>query len=135
MAGFTPDEGEKLIAQLIYQDGHADRDSDLQVGLFTDASPGETITEATISEPAGTGYARITLTDASWSVVGDTASYAKQTFIGGAGGWSPAIYGYFIATQSSGGTPRLLHVEIDDNGPYLINEGDKYGVTPNISVQ
>jgi hypothetical protein len=134
MAGFTPDEGETLIAQAIHQRIHADRDADLELGLFTNVAPGETITEATITEPTGTGYARITLTDASWSVVGDLASYAQQTFTGGVGGWTGSIQGYFIATKSAGGTKRLLYVEVDGNGPYTINENDTYKITPNITI-
>jgi hypothetical protein len=134
MAGFTPDEGETLIAQAIHQRTHADRDADLELGLFTNAAPGETIAESAITEPTGTGYARINLTDASWSVVGDTASYAEQTFTGGAGGWTGAVQGYFIATKSAGGTKRLLYVEVDGNGPYTISENDTYKITPNITI-
>jgi len=134
MAGFTPNEGETLIGQVVGQRTHADRDADLELGLFTNVSPGETITEATITEPTGTGYARITLTDASWSMAGDLLSYAEQTFTGGAGGWTGSIQGYFIASKSSGGTQRILFIEVDGNGPYTINENDTYKVTPNITV-
>ncbi|MDH3790399.1 MAG: hypothetical protein OEU09_21085 [Rhodospirillales bacterium] len=134
MAGFTPDEGETLIAQVIHRRIHADRDADLELGLFTNVAPGEAIAHAAITEPTGTGYARITLADASWSVVGDTASYAQQTFTGGAGGWTGAVQGYFIATKSAGGTKRLLYVEVDGNGPYTINENDTYKITPNIAI-
>lgn len=134
MAGFVPNEGEAMVADAIMKRSLTDRDADLELGLFTDAAPGETITEATITEPTGTGYARITLTDASWTGTGDTRAYAQQTFTGGAGGWTGDVVGYFIATKSAGGTPRLLFVEIDANGPYTINENDTYKVTPNISV-
>jgi len=134
MAGFTPDEGETLIAQVIHRRTHADRDADLELGLFTNVAPGETIAHAAITEPTGTGYARITLADASWSVVGDLASYAEQTFTGGAGGWTGAVQGYFIATKSAGGAKRLLYVEVDANGPYTINENDTYKITPNITI-
>ena len=132
MAGFTPDEGEKLIAQIIHQRTHVDRAADLELGLFTNVAPGETITEATITEPTGTGYARLDLTDASWNVVADLASYAQQTFTGGAGGWSGSIQGYFIA--SKGTAQRLLYVEVDAAGPYTITEDDTYKITPNITV-
>ena len=134
MAGFTPNEGETLIAQLIHLRTHADRDANLEVGLFTTASPGETITEATISEPTGGSYARKTLTDASWSVVGDLASYAQQIFIAGAGGYTGSVKGYFICSISSGGTKRLLYVEIDAAGPFTMTENDEYRITPNITV-
>jgi hypothetical protein len=132
MAGFTPNEGETLIGQVIHQRTHVDRAADLELGLFTNVTPAETITEATITEPSGTGYARINLTDASWNVTGDVASYAEQTFTGGAGGWTGSVQGYFIA--SKGTTQRLLYIEVDGNGPYTINENDTYKITPSITI-
>lgn len=134
MAGFTPDEGETLIGQVIHQRTHLDRDANLELGLFTTAAPGETITEATIAEPTGGGYARIDLTDASWSVTGGVASYAQQTFTCSGTDYSANVYGYFIATKAAGGTQRLLYVEIDAAGPYDINVGDTYKITPNITI-
>jgi len=131
--GFTPDEGETLNAQTTYQRIHTDRDADLELGLFTNVAPGETITEATITEPTGTGYARINLTDASWAAAGGIASYVEQTFTGGVGGWTGSIQGYFIASKSGVGTQRLLVIEVDGNGPYTINENDTYKITPNIT--
>lgn len=134
MAGFTPNEGETLIANVIHKRTHADRDATLELGLFTNTGADETLTHAAVTEPTGTGYARITLTDASWSVTNDVASYAQQTFTGGAGGWTGSIKGYFINTVSSGGTKRLLYVEIDAAGPYTINENDTYKITPSITI-
>lgn len=134
MAGIIPNEGESLIANIIFKRILTDRDANLELGLFTNASVGESTTEAALTEPTGTGYARINLTDASWSVSGDVASYAQQTFTGGVGGWTGSIYGYFIATKASGGTQRLLAIEVDPNGPYTINEADTYKVTPSITV-
>jgi len=134
MAGFTPDEGETLLAQIIHQRTHVDRDANLELGLFTNATPGETITQATITEPTGGGYARIDLTDASWSIVGDTASYAQQTFTCTGTDYSALVYGYFISSKAAAGTKRLLYVEIDAAGPYDINVGDTYKITPNITI-
>lgn len=133
MAGFVPDEGEALMGDLVFKRALGDRDADLELGLFTNAAPGETITEATLTEPTGTGYARKTLTDASWTGAGDTRSYAEQTFTGGAGGWTGSIQGYFIATKAAGGTQRILAIEVDPNGPYTINENDTYKITPSIT--
>ena len=130
MAGFCPDEGEACIADLVWKRDQTDRDANLELGLFTNSSPGETITEATITEPTGTGYARITLTDASWTGSADARAYAQQTFTGGSGGWTGSIQGYFIATKSAGGTQRILAIEVDGNGPYTIGEGDTYKITP-----
>lgn len=130
MAGFCPDEGEACIADLVWKRDQTDRDANLELGLFTNSSPGETITEATITEPTGTGYARKDLTDASWTGSADARAYAQQTFTGGSGGWTGSIQGYFIATKSAGGTQRILAIEVDGNGPYTIGEGDTYKITP-----
>ncbi len=128
MAGFTPNEGETLVATIIYKRDQTDRDANLQIGLFTNVSPDETITEATLTEPTGTGYSRQTLTDASWTVTGDNATYPQVTFTAGSGGWTGSVQGYFIVTQSSGGTQRLLHIEVDANGPYTFTENDTYDI-------
>lgn len=132
MAGFLPDEGETLVANLVFKNADVDRGTDTELVLFTNVTPAETITEATLTEPTGTGYARINLTDASWSVASDLASYAQQTFTGGAGGWTGSIQGYAVVTK--GTTPRILAIEVDGNGPYTINENDTYKVTPQITV-
>ena len=134
MAGFTPNEAETLIGQLIFQRIHVDRDATLVMGLFTDAAPAETITYATLTEPTGTGYAELVLTDASWSVTGGVASYTQQTFTGGAGGWTGSVQGYYIASVSAGGTARLIVIEVDSGGPYTIAEGATYKITPNITI-
>ncbi len=133
MAGFVPNEGEAAIADIVCKRSLTDRDADLELGLFTNAAAGETTTHAAITEPTGTGYARITLTDASWTGAADARAYAKQTFTGGAGGWTGSVYGYFIATKAAGGTKRVLFMEIDPSGPYTIAANDTYDVTPNVT--
>jgi hypothetical protein len=134
MAGLMPNEGKTLAVNILCKRVLTDRDADLELGLFTNSSVGETTTLSAITEPTGTGYARKTLTDASWTILADTASYAKQTFTGGAGGWTGSVYGYFIATKAAGGTPRLLALEVDPSGPYTINENDTYDVTPTVTA-
>ncbi len=133
MAGFMPDEGEKLLADIACKRVLTDRDANLELGIFTNSSAGETTTHAAITEPSGTGYARITLTDASWTGATDARSYAQQTFTVGAGGWTGSGYGYFIATIASGGTKRVLWMEIDAAGPFTWAAGDTYKVTPTIT--
>ena len=134
MAGFTPNEAEAMVGRYLYQRILTDRDANLELGLFTNVAPDETITEAAITEPTGTGYARKTLTDASWTGPNDVWTYAKQTWTGGAGGWAGQVQGYFIATITAGGTQRCLHIEIDSSGPYTVGEGDTYEVTPSNTV-
>jgi len=132
MAGITPNEGETLVANLIYPNADVDRGTNLDLVLFTNATIDETITEATLTQPTGTGYAAISLVDGTWTVVGDTASYAEQTFTAGVGGFTGSIYGYAILT--TGTTPRILDIEVDPNGPYTMNENDTYKITPNITI-
>lgn len=137
MPGFIPDEGKNLIAKLVHARTYsADRDADLELGLFTNAAPDATITEATITEPVGLGYARIVLTDATWSIIAALSAYAIRTWTAGVGGWAGAVFGYFVATKSAGGTKRLLYVEIDTDplAPYTLAENDTYAVTPNVTV-
>ncbi len=135
MSGGTADEGAKVIADLLYVGSNADRGSSLQLGLFTNTgnlAALKALALTAITEPSGTGYARITLANASWSRSVGSSSYALQTFTAGAGGWTGQVYGYFIAT--TGTTPRLLHIEIDPAGPYTMNNGDHYDVTPNTLI-
>lgn len=132
MTGITPDEGETLCANLIYKNADVDRGTGLDLVLFTNTTVPETITEATLTQPTGGGYSPIALTDGSWTVTGDTASYAEQTFTAGAGGYTGSIYGYAILTK--GAVPRILDIEIDPSGPYTMTENDTYKITPNITI-
>ena len=134
MAGLLPNEGETLIANLVFKNADVDRGTNLELVLFTNTTAPETITAASLTQPTGTGYGAITLTDASWTITNDTASYALQTFTGGAGGWTGDIYGYAILT--TGTTPRIIAIEVDPDVsvPYTINENDTYDITPNITV-
>lgn len=135
MAGVVVNEGETLIAQVIFQRTHVDRDATLKLGLFTNSSGlGETTALGDITVPTGGSYAPITLTDASWSVSAGQASYAQQTFTATGSAYSAPIYGYYIFTVSGGGTARLICYEIDASGPYTMNENDTYKVTPQVTI-
>lgn len=126
--GFVPDEGEVLAGNILFKRILTDRDANLELGLFTNVAPGETITEATITEPVGTGYARISLVDATWVQTLSVFTYVSQVFTAGAGGWAGSIQGYFFATLSAGGTKRLMGVEVDAVGPYTMAAGDTYTI-------
>jgi len=132
MAGILPNEGEAMVADLVMKNVTTDRGTNLDLILFTNTTAPETITAATLTQPTGTGYAAITLTDASWTGSADARSYAQQTFTGGAGGWTGSIYGYAIV--SKGTTPRIIAIEVDASGPYTINESDTYKITPTITL-
>jgi hypothetical protein len=133
MAGLIPDDGENLIANMIFKNADVNRGTSLQLGLFTNSTGvNETLALGSVTEPTGGAYARKTLTDASWTVTGAIASYALQTFTATGSAFTGSIYGYFIAT--TGTTPKLLAIEIDPNGPYTMAQNDSYDVTPNITV-
>lgn len=132
MAGLLPDEGETLVANLIFKGADVDRGVGLELGLFTNITAPETITAATLTEPTGTGYARIQLTDANWSVTAGVASYAKQTFTAGAGGWTGGVYGYFVVTK--GTVPRIVAIELYPAGSVVYAANDTQDITLNITV-
>lgn len=114
MPGLLPNEGENLILNIILKRTFGtDRDASLELGLFTNTTIGEATAHSALTEPSGTGYARIDLNDASWTVVGDLGSYAQQIFTAGLGGWSGEVQGYFICTKAAGGTKRILAIEMD----------------------
>jgi hypothetical protein len=132
MAGILPNEGETLVANLLLKNADADRGTDLSLGLFTNTTAPETITAATLTEPTGGSYARKTLTDGSWTVTGDTGTYAAQTFTATGSAYTGSIYGYFIVTKGS--TPRIVAIEVDNAGPYIMAQNDTYTITPTVTV-
>ena len=132
MAGILPNEGEHLVANLLFKNADADRGTDTELGLFTNTTTPETITAATLTEPTGGSYARKTLTDGSWTVTADLAAYAAQTFTATGSAYAGLIYGYFIVTK--GTTPRIIAIELDNAGPYTMAQNDTYTITPNVTV-
>jgi len=132
MPGILPNEGETLVANLVFKNADVDRGTGLQLLLFTNATIGETTTAASLTEPTGAGYARITLIDANWNVTAGTASYPQQKFTVGTGGWTGQVYGYAVVT--TGTTPRIVAIETDPYGPFTMVAADTYNVTPSITA-
>ena len=139
--GKVPNEAELLIAKSIFNPAAAttDRGSSLQLLLFTNTGLTDTSVYADLTEPSTGGYARITLTDASWSFAVDTgtgvtgciASYATQTFTPSGASWSD-IYGAAIVT--TGTAPKILAFMIDTTVPVIVADGKGYPVTLSIPV-
>ena len=132
MPGLLPNEGENLVANLLFKGSSVDRGTSMQMGLFTNATISETTTAALLTEPTGGTYARKSLLDASWVVTADTASYAAQTFTATGSAFVGSIYGYFIIT--TGTTPRIITVELFPLGPYTFSTGDGTTITPNVTL-
>lgn len=133
MAGNTPEEGQKVIADLIFTQVTTDRGATLELGLTANASLVNSSALANVDEPTGTGgYARISLANADWTANTTVANAAQQTFTASGAAFDKAIQGYFLAT--TGSVPRLLVYEIDPSPPGTINDGDSYKVTPVINI-
>lgn len=128
---YTPAAALKIMAELVFKQSNVDRGSSLQLGLFTNSSGlSASSVLADITEPTGGGYARITLTDASWTVdANGLAEYVKQTFVASGTPFNLPIYGFFIAT--TGTSPKLLHFQVE-SGPATVSVNESYSVTPKI---
>jgi hypothetical protein len=129
MAGFLPDEGDNMFQDLVWNQSSADRGSNCNLILITNASITAGTTAASLTQPVGTGYATIPLLDVSWSKNGSIRSYALQTFTVGAGGWTPDVTGYACVT--TGATPRIMAIELFPGQPLdSTQEGTVFNVTP-----
>jgi hypothetical protein len=123
------DEGENRVLNILL--GNTPVDGALYLGLYTNiAQPAEDDVVADMSEPSGYGYARKILTRGSWTIVGDAATYAEQTFLASGGGWGN-IYGYFITTTASGTGGKLMAVE-HLGSPLSVLDGKGIKITPKI---
>jgi len=128
MAKWT-DAGENRVLDILL--GATPVDTTLYLGLYQDvAEPGETEALADLTEPSGSGYARIALSRGSWSIVDDLATYAEQTFTASGGDWGD-ITGAFITDVASGTSGDLIAVQ-SFAAARTINDGDSLKVTPKI---
>lgn len=107
----------------------------LYLGLYTDvAEPGETANLASIAElPVASGYARIALADAGWTVTDDLAEQPQKTFTANGGNWGN-VTGYFICDAANGNTANLIFVEQFSDGPYSVDDTMTCKVTPAIQA-
>lgn len=99
----------------------------------SNTTPAETDTAGTYTEATFTGYASISLTPGTWSVVEGAptrASYAQQTWTSSAGSQNQSVYGYYMTRTTNG---RIALAERFTDGPYVIvNNGDQIRVTPQV---
>jgi hypothetical protein len=128
MPGITPNEGENAVAEIVYR--MTARTAAMQVGLWAGTWNGdETRTfaaanDSVLTKITATGLGEQTLTDASWVVTGDTATYADRVFTNSSGG-DVVVNGYYVAFTQ--GTKKFLHIERDPN-PRTIANGAAYTV-------
>ena len=134
MGGKLTDEGENDVATWYVKNDQSSRGANaLYLGLYMDSTePLETATLATITELALTGYARIQLMDADWTITNDVAQNIAKTFVAGEA-WGN-IYGYFICNVASGTVGELLFVEHFSTGPFNVANTKTIEITPKITV-
>ncbi|WKZ15427.1 MAG: hypothetical protein QY317_16145 [Candidatus Jettenia caeni] len=106
--------------------------SNLYLGLYKNTTePAQNATLASLTEESGSGYARIALASADWTVTANVAENLQKTFTPTAD-WGN-VYGYFIAT-STDGSGLLLWVEHFSNGPYNLLNGVPVKITPKVTI-
>jgi hypothetical protein len=108
MAKFVT-EGLNRIADILL--GAQAVDATLYLGLYMNATePALSAGLSGLTEPAGSGYARLPLTRGSWILVGALATYASQVFNNSGTNWGD-IRGIFICTTVTGTSGKLLSVD------------------------
>lgn len=127
------DTGSNRVANQLF--GATAVDASLYIGVYTapTSEPGVSATINTLTEPSTGGYARIVLTRGSWTITGDAAAYAQQTFSPSGASWGN-VYGYFICNVASGTAGQLMSVEQFIDGPYGVGDGDTIKITPTVTV-
>ena len=127
MPGKCTDQGENDCLTKWIKNGY----TTLYLGLYENTTePAENAALTGLTEQSGSGYARIALASAVWTVVNDTVTNLEKTFTASGGDWGNQ-YGYFIATTSDN-TGLLLFVEQFSNGPYDVTNGSTVKITPKI---
>jgi hypothetical protein len=129
---FWCNEGETRVLGILFGDQPVD--GAYYLGLYKNTvSPGETAVVADMTEPSGFGYARKVLSRgvANWTIAGDIATYAEQTFLAQGGDWGN-IYGYFITTTLTGTGGKLMALE-HLGSAFNVLDGKGIKVVPKIS--
>ena len=125
MAGFTVDEGQEYIANVVYK---AATQETYTLGLFTNAAGTLTTSSAwaAITQPTGAGYAEITLVAGTFVVdaAGET-TYPQQQWTA-TGDWTGTVQGYYI--RNNNGSPVLVHVQYRDDAGFEMLTGRIYTV-------
>ncbi len=134
MAGKLVTEGYIDIHTWYFKNVQTSRPADsLYLGLYTDTTePPITATlSAGLTELALTGYGRIQLLDADWTVADDLASNVLKTFTAGED-WGN-VYGSFI-TNLAAGAGTLIAVKHFTNGPFNVLNGKTIDIQPKMLI-
>ena len=129
MPGITPNEGENAVARIVYK--AEARTAGLIMGLWAgtwnndEARTYGQANDGALTKITASGMAEKTLTDGSWTISADNATYADQVFTNSSGG-NVTVNGYYIALVIAG-TTVYLHIEKDPNERTVTN-GSSYTV-------
>ena len=124
----VPDESETLFLNVLFKRVLTDRDATLELLLYTNAALAlETAVESALTEPATGGYARKVLTDATWTVTADEATYPAQDFVP-SGGVFTDVRGAAVVTVTAGGTKRILGIAPFPAAPVTVADGATFRV-------
>lgn len=131
MAVVVPNAAEDVMLQNIV---NKTAPQNWRLKLYTnDYTPVAGSTEANFTEANFTGYAAITLTGASWSIVAGSptqATYAEQTFTSTADQSAQTVYGVYAVQQTSG---KIMFAERFASARVVQNNGDNIKYTPRFS--
>jgi len=114
MAGKLTNYLENELIDHVLKVGAWSRPANLYVALCT-ADPGETATGATLTEPAGNGYARVAI-DADWAAAAAraTSNSGIVTFAIATGAWGTITH-FAIVDSASGAGNVLCYGEVTPN--------------------
>jgi hypothetical protein len=108
MAKFM-DEGSNRTANILL--GTQAVDGTLYLGIYKNSTePALADGLSALTEPSGSGYARIPLTRGLWTIIGGLATYASQRFDNSGTNWGD-IWGCFVCTTLTGTTGKLLAID------------------------
>lgn len=130
MAGKLVTQGKTNILTWYFKNDQSSRPADfLFLGLYTNTTepPINATLSSGLTELALSGYSRIQLLDADWTVVNDLASNVLKTFTAGED-WGN-VYGSFL-TDLSTGAGTLIAVKHFTNGPFNVLNGKTIDITP-----
>lgn len=132
MAGFTVNEGRSYLANVLYKDA---ANETYTLGLFTNAPATLTTSSAwaAVTQPAGSGYAEITLVAGTFTVdANGTVTYPQQQWTAGDTWTGGDVQGYYVRHNNA--SPVLVHVQYRDEGGYTMNNGKEYIVDLDIDT-
>ncbi len=132
MAGKMVTEGITDYLTWYLENVQTSRGADeLYLGLYTDTTePVVGSTLSTITELALSGYARIQLLDADWTIVTDTGTNLEKTFTATVD-WGN-VYGSFICNVSTGTAGELICVKQFTGAPFNVLNTKTIAVTPTL---